>query len=220
MKIKKCLFSIVLTIFFIFSVYLIQISNVKIIRLPQTFTFLTLQTDGIESCITQTKLDGGAGFLLKTRDGEKVALAVYLQEKDAILVKERLSKNLRFLKIDKKQPSALYFKGFFQKQKAKAVYGAFVNLYTIIQGLESAQNQLSSGGTQENCKRQLSALSKYLHTLSQSYEMAFKHFSSVCEQAAKSFEQCQNGICYVQDLRYLLCQLCEEYVALSNEFKI
>ena len=220
MKLRKCIVSIVSAAFFLFGVYLMQISSVKVIRLEKTFTFLTLESEGVEACVAQVQLDGGAGFLLKTEDGEKVALSVYLKEENGILVKERLSQKYDFLKIIKKQPAALYFKGLQEKQRAKSIHGAFVNLYTMIQRLENIIDTLSNGGTQESCRRELSALSTCFSTFSRSYEDVFKEFSIVCKNATKSLNKSVERICYAKNLRYILCELCEEYVVLSHQFQI
>lgn len=220
MKVRKWLISIFSTAFFVFGVYMMQLASVKIIRLEKSFTFLTIQTDGVEACITQVKLDGGAGFLLKTNNGEKVALAVYLKEENAILVKERLSKNYGFLQIEKISPSALYFKGLKQKQRADTVQGAFVNFYTMIERLDRVIQHLLSSGTQESCKRELSAMSSCFSTFSKSYEGVFDEFSKISKEAEKSLNKSIEGICLVKDLRYLLCEWCIEYVALSNQFAL
>ncbi len=220
MKYQKWLVSFFATAFFICGVYLMQIATTKVVNLEKSFTFLVIETEGIEACISQVQLDGGAGFLLKTDDGEKVALSVYLQEENGILVKEQLSQKYNFLKIEKKSPSALYFKGIKQKRTASAVQSAFVSYYTILERLEQVIIELDDGGTQEACKRQLGAIKTCFSTLSKTYERDFYSFSKVCKSAENALSKSVEGICYAQDLRYLLCELCVEYVTLSNQFKL
>lgn len=220
MKMMKWIVSFCIATIFIFGVYLMQVVTVKIIRLDKSFMFLTVHAEGVEACLAQVQLDGGAGFLLKTGKIEKVALAVYLQEENGILVKERLSKTYNSVQIEKISVPALYFQGIHEKQTANTIYSAFQNFYTMIERLESIIYEIDNGATQESSKRKISVIFECFSIFSKTYQDDFKEFSALCKNATSALNNCIDGICYTKNLRYILCEWCVAYVELSNQFSL
>jgi hypothetical protein len=91
------------------------------ISLQKTFYFLTTQPQSVESCVLSVRKDGGAGFLLKTENGSKVALSVYFQGEEAEKVREANSQKYENLEITAQTCSILYLKRDVEKKQAKII---------------------------------------------------------------------------------------------------
>lgn len=196
------------------------LSGVQSVETTKNFYFLVLDTTHIEVSTHQTQMLGGAGFLLNENRKDYVALSVYLQGEEGEQALTSLSPTAKNAKLVTLKSGNLYFKNLIEKQKAEFYVGAFHTLYSLIEVLNKEISRLDQGATQESSKRILSVYQKQFTYLQNKYQEGFSAFSSVCEQASKSLFKIMDGIVYVKDLRYLVCELCVAYTDLSKEFSL
>ncbi len=161
-----------------------------------------------------TKLEGGAGYLLTEKDGQYVALSVYLTEGDGLAVQAGLEEGST--RLLRKGISSLYFKG--KDKKKSALYR---NALRILEGyicvLEECISRLEKGATQESCKRILQILRRQFVFAEKEYA-EYPAFSLSCGEWAKELEKIDEETVYAKDLRYLLCWQAERYLQLCEDF--
>ena len=80
--------------------------------------------------------------------------------------------------------------------------------------------RLEEGATQESSKRILQSLSRQFAYLSKENSMQQEEYTKLCQNASNRVEGFIQGVVYVKDLRYLLCDLCNGYLKLSKNFAL
>ena len=161
--------------------------------------------------------NGGAGYILQSNNGERIAFSVYLKSSEAEAVQASLDTYTE-TEIAVYAVETLYFRGR-QRKNTQMIKGAFSSLYGVIEILINEIKNLDRGQTQEECKRILSMLEGQLEYLSQTYS-DYEIFASVCQSAAQSLRATSSQTVFAKDLRYLACGLCVGYVHFANEFAL
>ena len=98
--------------------------------------------------------------------------------------------------------------------------GALRSLYGCMTVLEGCVARLEKGTTQESCKRLLMPLQRQFNFLSEKYASGYPSFSQLCKQTAHKLADLGTQTLYVKDLRYLLCELADNYTQLSAVFSL
>ena len=196
------------------AVYLTRASEVW---LGKSFYFLVSQNEHIEVSTHETRLNGGAGYLLDYEGKEYVVLAVYLNETDGQTVQASLVDKTELLQIN---VDRLYFKGKEKKKKRTVYEGALNSLYGCLEVLSQGISRLDRGMTQEACRRILSTLSKQFSYMASAYKESYPHFSNVCAVIQAKLEELMGETVYGKDLRYLLCDACTAYIRLTMQFAL
>lgn len=200
--------------------YAKQLSCVETVALNNNFYYLVSEDMQMEAGAEFVKLDGGAGYLLESNGKEWVALSVYLKERDGVSVLQNLENGGKKGKILAVQAEKLYLKTPTQQKNALKYKGAFDSLYGCMQVLEDCIFRLDKGMTQESCKRILNTLNKQYSYLEKEYQTDFESCAAVCNAAKLALGEILSNTVYLKDLRYLACQLAEDYVALAKEFSL
>ncbi len=199
--------------------YALFLNRAKAVEIKTGFFYLVREETNVEVGAEFVKLEGGAGYLLRQNGKDYVVLSVYLQEKDALAVQANLSDGeetqLLYAGVD-----TLYFKGEREKKNAAIFVGALEILREYMGVFDGAIGLLEDGRTQERVKRLLLPLSRQLFYLSREYAESYPDFSSVCQRYAKRIEEYCAEILFVGDLRYELCSLTADYLALAGAFSI
>lgn len=200
-------------------VYALFLNRAKAVEMRVGFFYLVREEMNVEVGVEFVKLEGGAGYLLRQDGKDYVVLSVYLKEKDALAVQASMSqgKDAQLLYVG---VGTLYFKSAKQKKNAAVYVGALQTFREYMEVFSAAIAQLEDGATQESVKRILLPLSRQCTYLSREYAEIYPDFSSVCQRCAKRIEQYCTKILFVGDLRYELCGMTEDYLALANKFSI
>jgi hypothetical protein len=215
---KKLMGGISLTIVTFCVGYAFALSRVKCEDFYGSVYFLTSQELQVEAGAEFIKWDGGAGYLLKSEEGECLAISVFFDEASAQKVQKRLCASGKKTNILQKGKQKLYFKG---KEKAKSnFYIGALNLFkSYMHILEDCIGELEGGMTQEACKRMLKILEKQFAYSKRIYK-EYNAFAAICLQSKNSIQEVCRDIVYLKDLRYLLCWQAEKYVELCNAFSL
>ena len=201
----------------IFLLYAVYLNGATSVWFGKNFYFLVSKNARIEVATHETRLEGGAGYLLQDEGAEYIVWSVYLNEAEGKTVHASLSEDTQLVK---KPVTYLYFKGK-DKERMQTVQSALNCLYGCIDVLSQGISQLSHGGTQEACRRFLGILEKQFSYLETAYQNNYPHFSNVCANVHKQLESIlKEKTIFAKDLRYVLCGACEDYIHLSAEFSI
>ncbi len=164
------------------------------------------------------RLEGGAGYLYDDGEKYRVALAVYLQEKDGVEVQDRLLSEGRELALVHKGVDRLYFKG--RKREKAAVYTQALRLWeSYMQYLNGCILRLEKGLTQEGCKRLLQELKKQFAYAEETYK-GYDAYAFACGKMEENLCRLEEETVYLKDLRYLLCLQADEFLQLCAEFSL
>ena len=216
---KKCI--ILIGIFFFFGCVItgfVYRAFPKKCNLGAEFYFLVSQEESVEAGAEFVKLEGGAGYVLK-RDGQVyVVLSVYLREQDALAVQEVLSAQSRETRLLSLNVAKLCFRGKKEKEKSGFYIGALQSLYGCLVVLENGVAKLEKGLTQEKAKGLLATVKKQLSFMSEIYAESYSIFSDFCTEFANKLQKESDGILYVSDLRYILCEGVAQYLQFTTEF--
>ena len=199
-----------------FCVFVYTLATVKAVDINANFYFLAVTDPHVEVGAEFAKLQGGAGYVLRRNNFDYAILSVYLNEKEAIAIQNNLQKNTLLLEIT--APN-LYFKGN-QKKKSHIYEGALKTFYTKLVVLNEYIKKLDKGMTQENCKRLLARLERMYEYGAEEYKTAYSEYAEICRVSAKELSNVRQGIVYVKDLRYLLCEQAEKYITLCERFSL
>lgn len=200
--------------------YAKTLSAVETVALNTDFYYLVSEETRIEVSAELIKLEGGAGYLLQEKDGDCVALNVYLSEKDANSVLRSINGSEKNLSVKRRSSDKLYLKTLTDKKNALTYKGAFDSLYGCMQVIENCAFRLENGMTQESCKRILKKVQGQLGYLSAEYKNSFPDFATLCENKGNALGEILEDIVYLKDLRYVLCEMAGGYVALTDNFKL
>ena len=191
------------------------------ISLQKTFYFLTSQPQSVQACILSVRKDGGAGFLLKSEENDKVALCVYFQGEEAEKARNANLQKYENLQITSITCSTLFVKRSADKKQAKIIKSGFDGIYTVVKLLGETEKALEKGATQNRVKSLLISVSAYLEELSDVYEEnGLKNFKKVFKNAKSEMDKICENVIYLKDLRHLSCRLCSDYFDLFTNYAI
>lgn len=186
------------------------------VPLEKTFYFLTSNSTHVEAGAHFSRLEGGAGYILKANGKQYAVVSVYLTEKSAFTVQAGLSSNE--YSVLSMRLENLYFKGQKDKKNAKKIAGCFKTLYGYMEILNESITRLEEGGTQEDGKRILRELIEQMEFLSQECKSFFFACSKICREEIEILKRIESGTLYLKDLRYVLCEFTDKYLELGKEF--
>ncbi len=186
---------------------------VQTVAINSDFYFLVSTDQRIEVSAQFVRLEGGAGYLISQDGEEYVAYAVYTEEKDGEDVKQGLNQTEKRSKL---LPISVHSLRVKRGENATAYQNALNSLYGEIGALNACIFRLEKGMTQENCKRLLEGFENRFVYLAKEYKSVFPAFAKLCEKSALELQSLSNGIIYVSDLRYIVCDLSEEYIQLCS----
>ena len=87
-----------------------------------------------------------------------------------------------------------------------------------MQVLNAQTSRLEDGGTQQSCVRILNILASNFAYLGLEYKTVLPAYAKRCDEVGSVFRTLTNGVIYVRELRYLLCELCVSYVQFCEEY--
>ena len=204
----------------VFTLYAYILIGIQTVGLNKTFYFLVSKTTHVEASTHEITLSGGAGYYLELEGQGYVTFSVYLNESDSQSVYAKvfsMDKNVQIVSIGVEK---LYLKTINEKKNFEKIAGAFCSLYGCIEVLNREIERLSKGATQESSKRILEVLEKQLGFLSVEYEQIFPGFSKVCKKGADELFLKLQSTVFVKDLRYIQCELCDNYRKLAMDFSL
>jgi hypothetical protein len=193
------------------------LSRTQSVYIGKSFYFLVCATEHVEADTLDIRLDGGAGYPLQ---GTGVALAVYLKAEEGLSVQTGLAEQGEEVSLIQRSVEYLYFKSRADKKNASLYTGALDTLYGFLQVLSSAITRLDKGATQQSTKRTLQSLSRLFSYHKEEYESAYPAYACLCESAEGQLKEFTADTVFVNDLRYLLCELAVGYLELAEEFSI
>ena len=202
------------------ALYATALRAVKVVELYHSFYFLVTDDTHVEAGAAFVKLEGGAGYLLSYDDKEYVVLSVYLREREGETVQAALAQNGETTKLLRLSVDKLYFKRQEDKNRANTYVSALRTLYSQMSVLSECISRLEKGMTQQACKRIITPLSRQLSHLSEIYQETYPTYANVCKRAAEDLLLLQEKTVYTRDLRYVLCCLAVDYVALGERFSL
>ena len=132
----------------------------------RSFYFLVSENAHIDVTTHETRLDGGAGYLLDYEGDSYVAWSVYLKKSDGEAVQVGISEPTKLVEAD---VTYLYFKTRAEKRKKNLFKGALDSFYGCIDVLSQGIVRLDKGLTQQACKRILSLLQKEFTYMEKKY---------------------------------------------------
>lgn len=181
--------------------------------------FLVSKETNVEVGAHFSRWEGGAGYLLTHNHNVYVATSVYFSEADGVAVQTALLANGKHVQVLKLGQDKLYFKSYKQKKGANIYLDALRIFYGYLQVFGRGITLLEEG-TQEQATEYYQPLQRQLSFLGEKYKGIYPAFSKVCVKGAIALRELGSKTLYVQDLRYFLCGLSEEYVALTSAFSL
>lgn len=182
------------------------------------FHFLVSNEARVEVGAEFIKLEGGAGYLLRYEGREYAVLSVYLNEMDGLQVQQTLLEKGKSTQLISVRASALTFRGETERKNAGIYVGALRSLYGCLSVLEESISRLEKGMTQEKTKGVLTELIHQLSFMSEIYADSYPSVAALSLSLCSAMRMENQGILYAKNLRYLLCESGESYVALTKAF--
>lgn len=198
--------------------YAVFLSSATVVDTAKTFYFLVSPSTHLEASAHNAMQIGGAGYLLHANGRDYAALSVYLTDTAATAVSTNLTDTPT--QIIALESNKLYLKTRRQKQKETVYKNAFSCLGDCIGILDEEIARVEGGATQQSSKRILKTLKNTFAFLSKEYKNGFAAFATVCQSAKNTISALTQATVYVEDLRYLQCELCVSYLRLSEAFYI
>ena len=215
---KKILVSVLVAWFACVACFTGKICNTVAVNVDKQFYFLVSPSMHIQASTHFVEWSGGAGYLLKAKKQEYVAYAVYLSKDEGVAAQTSTANEetqLLSFSVEK-----LYFNKQTTDRYIKRIKGAFESFYGCLLVLDGGIDNLSHNGTQEDIKNILLVLQKQFDFLSQEYKNIFSEYAIICKKATEAVGGLLCGTIFLKDLRYLLCELCVNYIDLSKVFAI
>ncbi len=203
--------------FIICTCYAVVIRRASVVWVGKSFYFLISEEAHIEVGAYESRLDGGAGYLLEYEGHEYIAWSVYLKEEDGATVQANIGEPTKLIKRD---VSHLYFKTLSDKKRKRTIQSALSTLYGCIDVLSQTISRLDQGFTQEDIRHILATLQKQVSYLGKSNQDSYPQFFRVCAGVQTSLEEIMNNTIYSRDLRYLLCGICDAYIRLAAKYAL
>lgn len=183
----------------------------------KSFYFLVSENTHIDVGAYETRLDGGAGYLLHFEGKDYVVLSVYFNETDGMAVQVGISEPTKLLQWN---IPYLYLKTRTEKRKKEVIQGALNSFYGCIDILSQGIAKLEQGLTQQSCRRILTLLNKKYTYMQEVYKERYPPFSKVCANIQTEIEKLLSTTIYCKDLRYILCKACDAYIGLATFFSL
>ena len=183
----------------------------------KSFYFLISENTHIDVGVYETRLDGGAGYLLHFDGKDYVAWSVYFNEADGEAVQVGLSEPTQLLR---KNISYLYLKTRADKKNKEIIQGALNSFYGCIDILAQGIAKLEQGLTQQSCKRILTLLNKKYAYMQKVYQETYPQFSKICANLYLQLDDILSKPIYCKDLRHVLCEACDSYIYLASFFSL
>lgn len=217
-KVSAAILTICFSLFCVGYAYFL--SGAQIAWLGVSFFYLVTDDTHVEAGAEFIKIEGGAGYLLRYENVDYAVLSVYFNELDGYAVQASLTAKGEKVQLIEISISKLYFKNKEEKQNANIYVGALNMLYDYMTVLNECMVRLDKGATQESTKRILQPLERQLAYTSEQYAGKYPKFSRICKEAAETLCELNAKTLFAKDIRYLLCELSEKYVALASDFSI
>ena len=198
--------------------YAAFLSSATVVDTAKTFYFLVSPSTHLEVSAHNAAQIGGAGYLLHANGRDYAALSVYLTDTAAAAVSTNLTDTPT--QIIPLESNKLYLKTRRQKQQETIYKNAFSCLVDCIRVLDIEISRVERGATQQSSKRILKTLENAFAFLSKEYKNGFAAFATVCKNAANRLSVFTQSTVYIEDLRYLQCELCVSYLRLSEDFRV
>lgn len=180
--------------------------NYQILKVNKDFYFLVSTNANVEASTHFIENMGGAGYLLCEKNNQYVVVSVYLKQADGVSVQTSLrEEDFKLITVSAKNI-------IIKRKDAKTINEGLQNFYNCIQILNQEIYRLSSGGTQESCKRILTILSNQLRHLAKTYKELNTGLSNAFKNAEKQINDQLNGIIFAKDLRGVLCEFCVAFM--------
>lgn len=209
------------SILFVFSsfLYTIFVGQRQAVDVNSSFYLLVSGETNIEAGAEFVKLEGGAGYLFTTDEGEYIVLSIYLREDKGETVLKKMEESGEKVQLMPIHIKKLYFDNR-EKEKQNTYLSGLNLIEEYLSVLENCIEILDKGGTQESIKRILSPMEKQIYFLAQDFQEKYDDFSRLCQQIAIELQKINNQIIYTRDLRYLSCQMVDGYLGLCKQFFI
>ena len=199
-------------------VYAAFLSSATVVDTARTFYFLVSPSTHLEVSAHNAAQIGGAGYLVHANGRDYAALSVYLTDTAATAVSTNLTDTPT--QIIPLESNKLYLKTRRQKQQETVYKNAFSCLGDCIRVLDIEIARVEKGATQQSSKRILKTLKNTFAFLRKEYKNEFAAFADACQNAANTLSVLTQSTVYVEDLRYLQCELCVSYLRLSEDFRV
>jgi hypothetical protein len=203
---------LLVTIFLFTAVFAFVLSKAKRIEISKNFYFLVADSSHIQASVEVALLQGGAAYIM---DG-KVVYSVYFNFEDGNAVWEKTPQT----KLVERKIDCLYLISSTQKEKGKIYQTAFDNLYECILYLENLIAELEKGMTQEEVQKKLKVFSKHTNRLKKTYENTFSICANIFKGLTEKLEEISHKTVFASKLRYILCDLAKEYIAVASHFQV
>jgi len=219
-RITACLMCFLLLFVYSILFFSYSLNRAESVYVGKNFYFLVSTPECTEVGVFNAQSDGGAGYLFSQGGKEYVALSVYLNIVDADIVQSALQAERETTEIKQASVERLYFSTGSKKEKKNVYVSALDCLYQYIMVLDGEIARLSKGGTQESSKRILRILSKQFSYLANIYGRAYEKFSRYCQTVAGDIDREIEQTLYVSRLRYILCDMCVNYLDFAKGFRL
>ena len=198
--------------------YAWQVKTRVQINTAKQFYFLVDTSVNVQASTYGAQSVGGAGYLLTVEKNIGVAYSVYFTEEESQQAKNSLQTSYANVSVWIISAPDIYLKKRKAKALAEKIEGAFESFYNNMQVLNAQTSRLEDGGTQQSCVRILNILASNFAYLGLEYKTVLPAYAKRCDEVGSVLRTLTNGIIYVRELRYLLCELCVSYVQFCEEY--
>ena len=217
--ISKWLGGISVGLIFLFVLYSAFLSQSMVRGVYTSFYIVVTENMHVEVGAEFSKLEGGAGYLMRVDGRECAVLSVYLKESDAKRVCAAVAQtgtNAKFLPIMVKR---LYFQGK-ERKKADVYLSALSILKGYLTVLQESISLLDKGATQERVKWFIASLRQQMGYSARNYKTKYPAYAQLCEEISEDFLKLEKSVLYARDLRYISCKIVEGYLRLCQQFEL
>ena len=204
-RVVACICSLLIIALCVFQAY--RIERAQLIA-GKSFYFLVEKAENTEACAYLSYQKGGAGFVLQ--EGV-VAHSCYTDERDAIMVKERLS--------TENEIELLVFGGemIYKKTEDEPFFKGMSTLQSCVQLLNEVANGLTESLTQQKADAVLHDIQTVLRGLKKRIVPVNVRFSSFLEEVEQRVGMARKGVIFAKDLRQIACFTALGIVNLEKE---
>ena len=197
--------------------YAVMLNYAIPVWVGKSFYFLVSESTHIDASTHETRLNGGAGYLLDYAGESYVVWSVYFDELDGLAVQAGISEPTKLINLN---VAYLYFQTRADKKNKGVIQGALNSFYGCIDVLSQSLAKLDEGLTQQACKRVLGLLHKEYAYMRAVYQDSYPQFSKICEGLQATLSDMLTKTVYCKDLRYLLCSACDAYIHMASVFTL
>jgi len=216
---QRIIFAVCFCFLFCVGGYTLYLKNRTVVPLGKEFYFLTVQAEGVEVSALEVQKDGGAGFLLPSKYGRKIALSVYFNQTDGEKVFVKNQEKYQNLSLVCVRCDSLYFGGESVEER-KAVLAALNTLSEHISLLNELIERVENGQTQEASKRILGEISENFDYLTKLYRKKFPVLSKIYQRSGTKIQKQTADLVFAKDLRYVVCELSKGYIDFTEKYSV